>query len=126
MESKIAEPSEDRHGSSSSGDYELGVVFEETDENIFLSEEQQIETYQLARSGTRLKIQSRKVHNGISRVVWKASLVMAQYIEDVRFEAATPKGQEALEFLSKKHNSNEYKILELGSGTGLGGFFTQI
>lgn len=70
MESKNAEPSEDRHGSSSSGDYELGKVFEESEENIFLSEEQQIETYQLARSGTRLKIQSRKVHNGISRVVW--------------------------------------------------------
>ena len=51
---------------------------------------------------------------------------MAQYIEDVRFEAVPSKGQEALEFLSKKHNTSEYNILELGSGTGLGGFFTQI
>jgi tRNA G26 N,N-dimethylase Trm1 len=82
--------------------------------------------YQLARSGTKLKIQSRKVHNGISRVVWKASLVMAQYIEDIRYNEATPKGQEALQFLKKEHNTSEYKILELGSGTGLGGFFSQI
>ena len=28
-----------------SGDYELGEVFQETEENIFLSEEQQIEKY---------------------------------------------------------------------------------
>ena len=110
--------------SSSSGDYELGETFEETEENIFLSEDQKIEVYQLARSGLNLKIQSKKVNNGISRVVWNASFVMAQYIEDVRYNQAAAKGQEALQFLTKENNTNEFKILELGSGTGLGGFFT--
>ena len=110
--------------SSSSGDYELGETFEETEENIFLSEDQKIEVYQLARSGLKLKIQSKKVNNGISRVVWNASFVMAQYIEDVRYNQAPAKGQEALQFLTKENNTNEFKILELGSGTGLGGFFT--
>ena len=66
------------------------------------------------------------MHNGISRVVWKASLVMAQYIENVRYNIAPPKGQEALKFLTKDKNTSEYQILELGSGTGLGGLFTQI
>ncbi len=60
-----------------SGDLELGDVFKEPTENAFQSEEQQIELYELARSGKTLQIQSRKVHMGISRVVWKASLVMS-------------------------------------------------
>ena len=51
---------------------------------------------------------------------------MAQYIENVRYNIAPPKGQEALKFLTKENNTSEYQILELGSGTGLGGLFTQI
>ena len=49
---------------------------------------------------------------------------MAQYIEDIRYNEASQKGQEVLLFLNKEHNTSEYRILELGSGTGLGGLFS--
>ena len=65
------------NNNSGEEDEGLGEMFEEPTENVFESEEQQVEKYQLSKSGIELDIQSRKVHMGISRVVWKASLVMA-------------------------------------------------
>lgn len=47
---------------------------------------------------------------------------MAQFIEDVLYEAAKPKGIESVADTLKSVKS----ILELGSGTGLGGLFTQV
>ena len=116
--------SQESSSSSSSGGGDFGKMFKEPKENIFLSEEQQIETYKLEKSGKSLQIQSRKVNNGISRVVWKASLVMAQYIENVRYKVANQKGQDALKFLATGADTSEFRILELGSGTGCGGLFT--
>ncbi len=75
-------------------------MFVESDINVFLSEDLKIETYTLEHSGKMLKIQSRKVHNGISRVVWNASLVMTQYIESARLLKGSQKGQDALRLIA--------------------------
>ena len=103
-------------------DYEFAKVFEEPEENIFLSEEQKVETFELEKSHIALQIQSRKVHMGISRVVWKASLVMAQWIEDLLYETVNPEAMKLMKGFKEETKS----ILELGSGTGLGGLFVQV
>ncbi len=60
-----------------------------------------------------LQLKTRKQHIGVSRSVWKASIVMSNYLQSA--------------LLSNDYNlrldQNTLKVLELGSGPGLGGIF---
>ena len=56
-----------------------------------------------------MTISTLKLHIGVSRSVWKASIVLANYLEQLPDD-----------FLASKDGLN---ILELGSGPGLGGIF---
>ena len=64
-----------------------------------------------------LKIETMKMHIGVSRSVWKASYIMAQQLEKAVF------ADEGLRETLKLESSSN--ILELGSGTGLGGIFVK-
>ncbi len=68
-------------------------------------EEDVLETrhYEFPRVGISLDLKTMRMHVGVSRSVWKSSLVLAQELEGLK--AA--------------------RILELGSGTGLGGIFAK-
>ena len=73
-------------------------------EDVFEEEDVlEVKRYEFPRVGITLDIQTMRMHVGVSRSVWKASLVLAQELETL----SAP------------------RILELGSGTGLGGIFAK-
>ncbi|TNV75732.1 hypothetical protein FGO68_gene977 [Halteria grandinella] len=80
-------------------------MFEDEEESKHSVE---ILTYDFPVSKIQLQIKTMKLHVGVSRSVWKASVIMARYLETL---------------LPDLQNVNT--VLELGSGTGLGGIFAR-
>ena len=53
-------------------------------ENIFEGEDSQDDDqiFDYSKEGINLKLKTRKMHIGVSRSVWKASIVMAHYLKE--------------------------------------------
>jgi cyclopropane fatty-acyl-phospholipid synthase-like methyltransferase len=86
----------------------LENIFEEAEE----TNDHLIIPYDFENSDIILMLKTRKMHVGVSRSVWKASIVMSNYLQ-----RAYTENDPQLDLKKAQ------RILELGSGPGLGGLF---
>ena len=86
----------------------LENIFEEVEE----THDYLVTPYDFENSDIILNLKTRKLHVGVSRSVWKASIVMSNFLQKAYTE-----NDPQLELRKAQ------RIIELGSGPGLGGLF---
>ena len=79
-------------------------------DNVFEEEDQAFETRSYTVGSRSLLLKTNSMHVGVSRSVWKASLVLCALLNDDQSLATLKEDKDLL-------------ILELGSGPGLAGLF---